>query len=139
VGDILVQGERGAHVLTTPEMATYLSGALAQVRSVRVSASPAPLSELRVPAARADTIRTTEASLRLDAVASAGFRVSRSKMADAIDGGDVRLNWRTEGVKTSTTVKSGDVISVRGKGRITVGEVTTTKKERFSVELHRLL
>ena len=31
-----------------------------------------------------------EASLRLDAVASAGFRVSRSKMADFIKAGDVR-------------------------------------------------
>ncbi len=140
MGDILVQGERGAHVLTTPEMALYLSsGALSQVRSVKCVAMPAPLSALRVPPARADTIRTAEASLRLDAVASAGFRLSRSKMADAIDGGDVRLNWRSEGVKTSTAVKTGDVISMRGKGRLTVGEIAVTKKERFSIELHRLL
>ena len=60
-------------------------------------------------------------------------------MADAIEGGDVKLNWRSEGVKTSTAVKTGDVISMRGKGRLTVGEVTVTKKERFSIELHRLL
>jgi len=43
----------------------------------------------------------------------------------------------------STAVKPGDVISVRGKGRVTVGEVSATKKksgeERFNVELHRLL
>jgi RNA-binding protein YlmH len=139
VGDILVQGERGAQVLTSPEMATYLSGALQQVRTVRVACVPAPLSALRVPVARADTIRTAEASLRLDAVASAGFRLSRGKMADAIDAGDVRLNWRSEGIKTSTTVKTGDVISCRGRGRLTVGEVSITKKERYSIELHRLL
>ena len=139
MGDILVQGERGAHVLTTPEMAAYLAGALASVRSVPVRCAPAPLTELRVPPARADTIRTAEASLRLYAVASAGFRMSRAKMAEAIEGGDVKLNWRSEGVKTSTTVKTGDVISLRGKGRLTVGDVEVTKKERYSVELHRVL
>lgn len=138
-----MQGERGAHVLTTPEMAVYLATALVQVRSIKVTAQVAPLSALRTPAVMSDTIRTTEASLRLDAVASAGFRVSRAKMAEAIEGGDVRLNWRSEGVKVSTAVKPGDVISVRGKGRVTVGEVSATKKksgeERFNVELHRLL
>ena len=60
-------------------------------------------------------------------------------MAEAIEAGEVRLNWRSEGVKISTAVKSGDVISVRGKGRVTVGEVSVTKKDRFNVELHRLL
>jgi RNA-binding protein YlmH len=60
-------------------------------------------------------------------------------MSELIDGGDVKLNWRTTGVKASATVKKGDVISVRGKGRVTVGEISMTKKERFSVELHRLV
>jgi|APGre2960657444_1045066.scaffolds.fasta_scaffold35635_2 photosystem II S4 domain protein len=139
VGDIVVQGDRGAHVLTTPEMGVYLSSALAQVRSVRVLSDVVPLEQLRVTPAKADTIRTAEASLRLDAIASAGFRTSRGKMADLIEAGDVRLNWRSQGVKTSQVVKTGDVISVRGKGRVTVGEVAVTKKERYSVELHRLI
>jgi photosystem II S4 domain protein len=139
MGDILVQGERGAQVLTTPEMAVYLASAVTQVRSTKVTATAAPLSAVRAPPVKADTIKTVEASLRLDAVASAGFRVSRGKMADAIEAGEVRLNWRSEGVKTSTAVKTGDVISVRGKGRVTVGDINETKKERYIVELHRLL
>lgn len=139
VGDILVQGERGAHVLTTPEMANYLSTALVSVRNTKTTATPVPLFQLRAPTVLSGTIRTVEASLRLDAVASAGFRVSRGKMAESIESGEVRLNWRSEGVKISTAVKSGDVISVRGKGRVTVGEVSVTKKDRFNVELHRLL
>ncbi len=139
VGDIVLQGDRGAHVITTPEMGVYLSGALAQVRSVRVVSDVVPLDKLRVSPPKADTIRSVEASLRLDAIASAGFRLSRAKMSELIDGGDVKLNWKSQGVKGSATVKSGDVISVRGKGRVTVGEVSVTKKDRFSVEMHRLL
>lgn len=135
----MVQGERGAHVLVTPEMGVYLSSALTQVRSVSVSARVAPLEQLRVTPPKVDTIRSTEASLRLDAVASAAYRLSRGKMAEAIEGGDVRLNWRSEGVKTSTAVKSGDVISIRGRGRVTVGDIGITAKGRYSVELHRVL
>ena len=116
-----------------------LSTALTSVRNTKTTVTPVPLFQLRAPTVLSDTIRTVEASLRLDAVASAGFRVSRGKMAEAIEAGEVRLNWRSEGVKISTAVKSGDVISVRGKGRVTVGEVSVTKKDRFNVELHRLL
>lgn len=32
--------------------------------------------------------------MRLDAVASAGFSMSRSKMGELIDGGDVKVNWK---------------------------------------------
>ena len=140
VGDIVLQSDRGAHVITTPEMAIYLTqGSLSSVRSVKVLCRTIPLAELRVTPAKKETIRTAEASLRLDAIASAGFRVSRSAMTELIDGGDVKLNWRSSGVKPSATVKSGDTISVRGKGRLTVGEISLTKKERYSVELHRLV
>lgn len=139
VGDIVLQADRGAHVITTPEMAAYFTqGALNQVRSVKVICSVIPLSELHVTPPKKETIRTAEASLRLDAIASAGFRVSRAAMSELIDGGDVKLNWRP-GPKASQTVKSGDVISVRGKGRVTVGDISLTKKERYSVELHRLV
>lgn len=139
VGDIVLQSDRGAHVLTTPEMAAYfVQGSLSQVRSVPVVCSIIPLSELRVTAPKKETIRTSEASLRLDAIASAGFRVSRAIMSELIDGGDLKLNWKAD-PKPSQVVKSGDVISVRGKGRVTVGEISLTKKERYSVELHRLV
>jgi len=32
LGDIVVQGEKGAQIMTTPEMATFLSGAGAYTR-----------------------------------------------------------------------------------------------------------
>ena len=50
----------------------------------------------------------------------------------------MKVNWR-EGCKPKTAVESGDVISLRGKGRVEVGEVTTTKKGSFNVQLTRYL
>ena len=138
LGDILVQGERGAQILATPPMATFLSSAMTSVRKVPVGATIAPLTDLRVPPPRVDTFASVEKSMRLDAVASAGFRMSRSKMSDLIAAGAVKVNWR-EGAKPKTECKSGDVISLRGKGRVEVGEVTTTKKGSFNVQLTRYL
>jgi|TARA_B100001142_G_scaffold254482_1_gene255479 RNA-binding protein YlmH len=41
-----------------------------------------------------DAFNSVEASMRLDAIASAGFRMSRSKMSDLVTSGAVRVNWR---------------------------------------------
>ena len=54
-----------------------------------------PLSELKVPEPKVQALKTTEASLRIDAVASAGFRMSRSKLMDSVKAGDVRCAWLT--------------------------------------------
>jgi RNA-binding protein YlmH len=77
-----------------------------------------------------------EASLRLDAIASAGFGMSRSKMVDLINSEDVRVNWKTIS-QPSYQVKSGDLIAIRGKGRVAIGEIMITKKERYRVQMTR--
>lgn len=76
--------------------------------------------------------------MRLDAIASAGFGMSRSKMADLITGGDVRVNWR-DVTQASYQVKAGDLVAVRGKGRLEIGEVAVTKKDRYRIQLTRLM
>lgn len=80
VGDLLVLGERGAQVIVVPELADFLCAHLTQVRSVPVTVSRLDWSELRVPEPRTKELTTVEASLRLDALASAGFGLSRTKM-----------------------------------------------------------
>lgn len=76
--------------------------------------------------------------MRLDAIASAGFGMSRSKMSDLIDSGDVRVNWK-DVTQASYQVKSGDLIAVSGKGRLEVGEIMVTKKERYRIQLTRYM
>ncbi|NER08057.1 MAG: photosystem II S4 domain protein, partial [Okeania sp. SIO3C4] len=39
--------------------------------------------------------------------------------------------------QASYTVKTGDLIAIRGKGRLEVGDVAITKKERYRVQLTR--
>ena len=108
------------------------------MRSVPVKTQRIDLSELRIREPKKKESTTVEASLRLDAIASAGFGMSRSKMSDLTDGGDVRVNWK-DVTQTSYQVKSGDLIAIRGKGRLEVGEIMVTKKERYRVQLTRYM
>lgn len=138
VGDILVLGERGAQAIVVPELAEFLTLQLTQVRSVPVKTQPIPWDELKVRPPQTKELTTVEASLRLDAVASAGFGMSRSKMADLISAGDVRVNWKTI-TQPSHTLSSGDLVAIRGKGRLSIGEVAVTKKERYRIALTRYI
>jgi RNA-binding protein YlmH len=59
-------------------------------------------------------------------------------MVEAINTGDVRVNWK-EITQSSYQVKTGDLISFRGKGRLEIGEITVTKKERYRINLIRYI
>ena len=135
-GDIIVLGERGAQAIVVPELAEFLEVSLKQVRSVPVKTHRIDLTELKIREPKKKELATVEASLRLDAIASAGFGMSRSKMVDLIDSGDVRVNWK-EITQASSQLKSGDLIAIRGKGRLEVGEIAVTKKDRYRVQLTR--
>jgi photosystem II S4 domain protein len=138
VGDILVAGERGAQAIVIPELAEFLTLSLTQVRSVPVKTRPMSLDNLKIREPKTKEITTVEASLRLDAIASAGFGVSRSKMVDMISTGEVRVNWR-EVTEAKHQVKSGDLVAIRGKGRLEIGEIMVTKKDRYRVAMVRYI
>ena len=95
------------------------------------------LAELRVAPQKVMEINAVVSAMRVDAIGSAGFRVSRSKFAALVKAGDVRVNWVTCS-KPSVDVAAGDVIACSGKGRVEVLGVSTTKRGRFAVELQRL-
>ena len=137
-GDIIVLGEQGAQAIVAPELVEFLEANLNQVRSVPVKTRRIDFSELKIREPKKKELVTTEASLRLDAIASAGFGMSRSKMVDLISSGDVRVNWKEIG-QSSHALKAGDLVAIRGKGRLEIGEVTITKKERYRINLTRYI
>ncbi|KAF8391335.1 hypothetical protein HHK36_023639 [Tetracentron sinense] len=138
LGDILLQGGKGAQILIVPELVDFLVLSLDKVGNVPVSCAKLPLLALEYEPPRTKSFKTIEASLRVDALASAGFKISRSKLVDLISSGDVHVNW-TPVMKNGNTLKTGDIVSVSGKGRLKIGEINTTKKGKFAVELIQYL
>jgi photosystem II S4 domain protein len=136
VGDILVLGDQGAQVIVVPELAEFLSTEWTQVRSVPVKVESIALTDLKVRPPQIKSMTTVEASLRLDAVGSAGFSMSRTKMVAEIERGEVKVNWKTVS-QPSYTLSPKDLITLRGKGRLQVEDITETKKGRYRIELTR--
>jgi RNA-binding protein YlmH len=59
-------------------------------------------------------------------------------MVDIIASGDVRVNWKDIS-QSAHALKAGDLVAIRGKGRLEIGEVAITKKERYRINLTRFI
>ncbi len=74
-------------------------------------------------------------SMRLDSIAGESFGISRTKAAELIKKGMVFVNWQVC-LDTSREIKAGDKISLQGKGKILVSEISgTSKKGRLFVNI----
>ena len=135
-GDVILLGENGAQLITTPVCAAALDGRSLQVRTVVVEASAVPWNHLRHQPRQPRTITTVEASCRLDAVASAGLGLSRARMVAAITTGRVRLNGRTV-LRPHTELQVGDVVVLRGRGELHLQSRALTRRQRWRLELLR--
>ena len=95
------------------------------------------MAQLQIPFGRSQKlINTVEASTRLDAIASAGFRISRNKIIEKIETGMLRLNGNKV-KKHTTSLKIGDKLELENKGLIEILDLEITKRERWKVKLMR--
>lgn len=136
IGDILVS-PGAADVLVCAGTADYLLREWTGAGRVKFGAERIALDALAVPEPKVREIRDTVAALRLDAVASTGFSMSRAKAAELIASGRVQLNHR-ETVKPDALVREGDVVSARGLGKFELAEVGgLSKKGRTAILVRR--
>lgn len=138
IGDIIATGDF-AKIIVDQKMADYLLANLTHIGSAGVSCELDDLSSIAPREERCKEIKATVASLRVDSIAAAGFGSSRSRAAADIAADKLKLNWQP--VKNaSQMVKEGDILSMRGRGRLEVVEVRgQTKKGRTAVLLRRYL
>ena len=137
LGDLWCRGDRGGQGIVASSLAERLTGQAGQVRSVAVRFEARPIAELQLPPARLPKrLQSVEASLRLDAVGSAGFGISRSRMADRIRGGAVRVNWQMV-TSPSRELAVGERVQREGRGELTVESVDPTQRGRWRVGLLR--
>jgi RNA-binding protein YlmH len=137
LGDLWMRGDRGAHAVLSQEASALADNREAQVRSVPVRLQVVPLEQVQWPALRSPKqLSSVEASLRLDAVGSAGLGLSRSRMADLIRQGAVRVNWQVV-TSPSKELRCGDRVRLDGRGELEILEVQPTKRDRWRLVMQR--
>ena len=137
VGDIWTIGDRGAQGIIDNLDIEHLDEKIFYLRDVKVKINLVGIDELQIPSGRTKKlVNTVEASTRLDAIASAGFRVSRTKIIERIENGMLRLNGSKVN-KPTINLKIGDKLELENKGFIEILNLEITKRERWKVKLLR--
>ena len=138
LGDILVSPD-SADLMVLESVADFLRQSWDSAGRAHLKITEIEPWELQVPEIRCQEVRDTVSSLRLDAIASTGFRMARGKAAELITSGRVQLNWR-ECTKPDKLLAQGDTVSARGFGKFELTEVGgLTKKGRTSITLKRYI
>lgn len=136
MGDIIVT-PAGCQLVTDRQIADYITRNLTKVHKVGVHIKEIPVNSLNLPEEQVKEIFATVSSLRLDAVAAAGYGTSRTKMSTDITAEKVKVNWIPV-TDCSYPVKEGDTISIRGRGRVEIETVKgETKKGRVALIIKR--
>ena len=131
LGDIVLLQEK-AYLFVQSHMAQHLLDGWTQAGNVRLQ------TELQegcpdLPRPEGQERRDTVASLRLDALVASGLRLSRGKAVELIETGHVKLRYIPV-LRCDSHVECGDMISVRGKGRLQLAQVgNPTRKGRIPI------
>ena len=136
LGDIRLEGS-SAYVAALPAIAEYLEQHLNSVGSASVRSSE---YDGEMPAAEQGARAVVNVpSLRLDAVLAQTLRLARAKAQTLICGGAVNRNWAEE-TRPDVELAEGDVISVRGHGRVKIHAVQgESRKGRLFIEVKTFL
>ena len=121
VGDTIID-EAVAALVCLPELSEYIIENFTKAGRVGLEVTVIGLDELPAHAEELTIKTDTVASLRLDAVLSAAFDMSRTKTAELIATGRVSLNHQVC-LRTDKEVDVESLLSVRGLGRAKLLEI----------------
>ncbi len=132
LGDILISDD-AIQIVVDSLMVNYIKSNLNKIKKASISSKIVTKDMLVLPKKEFKKIRITISSVRLDAVISKVFNMSRKKACKVIKSENVKLNWKIT-TKVTDEIKQGDTISLRGKGRIQIFEIEgETKKGRIAI------
>lgn len=135
IGDIFV-GEGEAHAFVLQDMSAYIAASVDRVGNVPVRIE-ALEAWPHLAAAQGTELRATVASIRLDAVIGAAWKLSRGRASELVAAGRVQVNHQLE-LRADRQLPEGAVISIRGMGRSVLAEIGgLTKKGRHGITLLR--
>ncbi|EFI42310.1 S4 domain protein [Peptoniphilus sp. oral taxon 386 str. F0131] len=131
VGDIVFNSNY-CHIFVKSEIFKYLRFNLGKVKRNNIKFEKAEFIE---PTLTYDEYTFIISSLRLDTFLSSVLKLSRTAASNLIESDKVKVNFRKES-KGSNKVNIGDLISVRGFGRIFFDNIEGyTRKDRYIVKV----
>lgn len=133
IGDIFVK-ENKAYVYCKHDISQYIIEQLFKIKHTQISISKTQKNLVEIVPDLKE-ITGTISNVRLDSLIATAFKTTRNSIISYIDERRVFINGKLT-TSNGASVKEGDIISVRGKGRfIFEGVIKETKKGRNLVKL----
>ncbi len=131
-GDIITDSTRHQIILDKTIM-DYVVTQVTKIGKMTVHLEPITETNLVIPTDFWEPIETTVSSLRVDAVISSIFHVSRQRAKILIQHGSVKQNFAIC-ERPDALLDIMDIVSVRGHGRIRIDEIYgRSKKDRVRI------
>lgn len=139
IGDIIVD-QNGADIIVDKDVVKFLLDNLGSLtRFSKSTISVQNIEDLRPVEIKKEELEIIVSSMRLDNVISELARCSRNKALDIINTERVFINFECETKKTKQ-VKTGDMITIRGKGRFFVKEIIgQTRSGRTVIKIEKFV
>lgn len=139
IGDIIVDNE-GADIIVDKDIVKFLLENLGSLtRFSKSIITVQNIEDLRPVEIKKEELEIIVSSMRLDNVISELARCSRNKALDIINMERVFVNFECETKKTKQ-IKSGDMVTIRGKGRFFVKElVGQTRSGRTIIKIEKFV
>ena len=139
VGDIIVDNN-GADIIIDKDISKFLLDNLGSL--TRFSKSEITIQnteDLRPVEIKKEEVEIIVSSMRLDNVISELARCSRNKALDIINQERVFINFECETKKTKQ-IKTGDMVTIRGKGRFFIKELSgQTRSGRIVIKIEKFI
>lgn len=139
IGDIIVWNN-GAHIIVLNEVVPFLKEHLSSLtRFQKSEISIKSIEKLHPCSIQKEIIEIMVSSMRLDNIISELIKTSRAKAEQIIKEERVFINYEVE-TKDSKTLKIGDKITIRGKGKFEIKEqVGNTKKGKYVLNIEKYI
>ena len=139
IGDIIVDNE-GADIIVDKDIVKFLLENLGSLtRFSKSTITIQNINDLRPVEIKKEELEIIVSSMRLDNIISELARCSRNKALDIINQERVLINFECETKKTKQ-IKTGDMITIRGKGRFFVKElVGQTRSGRTIIKIEKFV
>lgn len=121
IGDIYITTSNDVYFYATKEITPYI---ISEFRVLAHQAVELSVEECIIGEIKKDVVikKSFVQSLRLDLIVAQGFNIARGDAQDIIKNGDCKVNQKMIN-NTSHILKQGDLISLKGYGRLTLQEV----------------
>lgn len=139
IGDIVVWNE-GAHIIVLNEIIPFLEHNLATLtRFQKAEITIKDVKDIHQCDIQKQEIEIMVSSMRLDNIISELIKTSRSKSEEIIREQRVFVNYEVV-EKVSKSIKIGDKITIRGKGKFEIkNQVGNTKKGRIIIKAEKYM